>query len=267
MNLCNEWEDRTGKCLARDHGALTEWNATGSMINRILEGQTDNGFSTWCNLKNSYLIYLGSTSYQLRWFTSEDMLINLFRRYIFDKKGRLSVIRIWTFPNFYYLTDLKKLSVLFVYLDLFPYHCTAWVIRRMPIHCDPANGNYKLLPCLTLFLRETMPSKTVFPYSLTVPLKVSCFWRRFHLILSCRCHSGACVIYQINWLIVLRYPWSLSLRVGESPRLLLMSCRFGKNLHYFHKWLFACTNFILNTHQITLQNTKEKVWFVITFGL
>ena len=135
------------------------------------------------------------------------------------------------------------------------------------IHCDPANGNYKLLPCLTLFLRETMPSKTVFPYSLTVPLKVSCFWRRFHLILSCRCHSGACVIYQINWLIVLRYVWSLSLRVGESPRLLLMSCRFGKNLHYFHKWLFACTNFILNTHQIALQYTKEKVWFVITFGL
>ena len=253
MNLCNEWEDRTGKYLARDHGALTEWNATGSMINRILEGQTDNGFSTWCNLKNSYLIYLGSTIYQLRWFTSEDILINLFRRNIFDKKGRLSVIRIWTFPNFYYLTDFKKLSVLFVYLDLFPYHCTAWVIRRMPIHCDPANGNYKLLPCLTLFLRETMPSKTVFPYSLTVPLKVSCFWRRFHLILSCRCHSGACVIYQINWLIVLRYPWSLSLRVGESPRLLLMSCRFGKNLHYFHKWLFACTNFIPNTHQITLQ--------------
>ena len=179
----------------------------------------------------------------------------------------MSVIRIWTFPNFYYLTDFKKLLVLFVYLDLFPYHCTAWVIRRMPIHCDPANGNYKLFPCLTLFLRETMPSKTVFPYSLTVPLKVSCFWRRFHLILSCRCHSGACVIYQVNWLIVLRYAWSLSLRVGESPRLLLMSCRFGKNLHYFHKWLFACTNFILNTHQITLQNTKEKVWFVIAFGL
>ena len=228
---------------------------TGCMINIILEGQTNNGFSTWCNLKNSYLINLGFTIYQLRWFTLEDILINLFRRNIFDKKGRLSVIRIWTFPNFYYLTDFKKLSVLFVYLDLFPYHCTAWVIRRMPIHCDPANGNYKLLPCLTLFLREAMPSKTVFPYSLTVPLKVSCFWRRFHLILSYRCHLGACVIYQINWLLVLRYPWSLSLRVGESPRLLLMSCRFGKNLHYFHKWLFACTNFILNTHQITLQYT------------
>ena len=142
MNLCNELEDRTGKYLARDHGALTEWNAKGCMINRILEGQTDNGFSTWCNLKNSYLIYLGSTIYQLRWFTSEDILINLFRRNIFDKKDRLSVIRIWTFPNFYYLTDFKKLSVLFVYLDLFPYHCTAWVIRRMPIHCDPANGNH-----------------------------------------------------------------------------------------------------------------------------
>ena len=133
MNLCNELEDRTGKYLARDHGALTEWNATGGVINRILEGQTDNGFSTWCNLKNSYLIYLGSTIYQLLWFTSEDILINLCRRNIFDKKDRLSVIRIWTFPNFYYLTDFKKLLVLFVYLDLFPYHCTAWVIRRMPI--------------------------------------------------------------------------------------------------------------------------------------
>ena len=186
-------------------------------------------------------------NYQPLWFTSEDILINLFRRNIFDKKDRLSVIRIWTFPNFYYLTDFKKLLVLFVYLDLFPYHCTAWVIRRMPIHCDPANGNYKLLPCLTLFLREAMPSKTVFPYSLTVPLKVSCFWRRFHLILSCRCHSGACVIYQINWLI-LRYVWSLSLRVGESPRLLLMSCRFGKNLHYFHKWRFDEN--ILNKHLV-----------------
>ena len=39
--LCTyaEWEDRTGKYLAGDHGALTEWNATGCIITRIFEGQ------------------------------------------------------------------------------------------------------------------------------------------------------------------------------------------------------------------------------------
>ena len=157
MNLCNEWEDQTGKCLARDHGALTEWNATGSMINRILEGQTDNGFSTWCNLKNSYLIYLGSTSYQLRWFTSEDMLINLFRRYIFDKKGRLSVIRIWTFPNFYYFDWFQK-----VISSLRLSRSVSLSLYSMS-HKTDANTlrsckRKSLLPCFTLFLRDTYSS-------------------------------------------------------------------------------------------------------------
>ena len=110
------------------------------------------------------------------------MLINLFRRYIFDKKGRLSVIRIWTFPNFYYLTDFKKLSVLFVYLDLFPYHCTAWVVIRMPIHCDPANtySSFKSVmflkalpfnPVMSLSFRRLryLPNKLI--NSVKIPLK------------------------------------------------------------------------------------------------
>ena len=76
--------------------------------------------------------------------------------------------------------------------------------KKNLIHWDPAVGNYKLRNFVST---SSNAFKNIISYSLTVPLKLPFFWRCFHLILSCRCHSGVCVIYHMNWLIELSYAW------------------------------------------------------------
>ena len=103
-----------------------------------------------------------------------------------------------------------------------------------------------------------MPSKAASFYLLTVPLNSSCFWRPFHLFLSCRCHSGVCVIRPINNRFKIRLKCiALSKGITQTflgccPWQLLMLYQLNKNWHRFHEWLFVCTNFILCTHQTTL---------------
>ena len=98
-------------------------------------------------------------------------------------------------------------------------------------------------------------------HSLTVPLAFSSFWRHLHSILSCRCHSGVCVIYHIKLINNLRIHQKFiylarsitEIFQGCCRRRLRMFWNVSKSISLI-EWKVACARFTLNTNLTTSQH-------------
>ena len=89
---------------------------------------------------------------------------------------------------------------------------------------------------------------------------MSSFWRHFHSILSCRCHSGVCVIYHIKLINIFKIHHNfiyLARGVNEifqgcCRRLLRMFWNVSKSID-LNEWKVVCARFTRNTHLTTLK--------------